>query len=168
MVISNHSNTHNYCILPLVSYKSHCVTFSKWIIEHNVFRRGRNVGHPSIPLFSPYFPHGENAPYYIYIEVLVQGTPEKLVCTLYEFTIDLGHATYFMWLPLLTLFLIAVDYLTHWGRVMHICVTIGTNPLPEPMVQYCNWTFRNKPQWQFNLNWNIFIQENASKMSSGN
>ena len=63
--------------------------------------------------------------------------------------------------------------LTHWGRVTHICVgnlTIigsdnGLSPCPPShYLNQCwniiNWTLRNKLQWNFNPNANIFIQEN--------
>ena len=43
--------------------------------------------------------------------------------------------------------------LTHWGRVMHICV--------GKLSIIVNWTLRNKLPWNFNRNSNIFIQENA-------
>ena len=36
------------------------------------------------------------------------------------------------------------------------------SPLPE-MLTYCDWTFRNKVQWNFTQNSNIFIQENVSE-----
>ena len=66
--------------------------------------------------------------------------------------------------------------LTHWARVMHICVgnltIIGSdNGLSTGRCQlrhYLNqcwnivhWTLRNKLQWNFNRNSNRFIQENA-------
>ena len=66
------------------------------------------------------------------------------------------------------------DALTHWGRVMHICVgnltIIGSDnglrlPTPSHYQNQCwiivNWTLRNKLQWNLNRNSNIFIQENA-------
>ena len=55
----------------------------------------------------------------------------------------------------------------------HICVskltTIGSDnglsPAPSHYLNQCwnivNWTLRNKLQWKFNRNSNIFIQENA-------
>ena len=65
---------------------------------------------------------------------------------------------------------ISISYLTHWGREMHICQwtrpslvqkmacrLLGVRPSYEPMC----WTLRNRIQWNINLNWNIFIQENA-------
>ena len=63
--------------------------------------------------------------------------------------------------------------LTHWGRVTHICVSkltiIGSdNGLSPGRRHYLNqwwnivnWTLGNKLRWNFNRNWNIFIQENA-------
>ena len=65
--------------------------------------------------------------------------------------------------------------LTHWGRVMHICVsnlitTGSVNGLLPGRHQditltnagiFYNWTLRNKIQWNFNRNSNIFIEENA-------
>ena len=61
--------------------------------------------------------------------------------------------------------------LTHWGRVMHICVSkltiIGSDNglLPDHYLKlYWNnvyWTLRNNFQWNFNQNLNISIQENA-------
>ena len=41
-----------------------------------------------------------------------------------------------------------------------VCRLDGAKPLSEPMLEYC-WTLRNKLQWKFNRNSNIFIQENA-------
>ena len=68
-----------------------------------------------------------------------------------------------------------VFLLTHWGQVMHICVSkltiIGSDNGLSPgrrqaiYLNQCgnivNWTLRNKLQWNFNQNSNIFIQENA-------
>ena len=65
--------------------------------------------------------------------------------------------------------------LTHWGRVTHICVSeltiIGSDNGLSPgrsqaIICICcgdivNWSLRNKLQWNFNRNSNIFIQENA-------
>ena len=62
--------------------------------------------------------------------------------------------------------------LTHWGRVTHICVIkLGHHwfrywlvacSAPSHYLNQCwnivNWTFRNKLQWNFNRNSNIFIQ----------
>ena len=60
---------------------------------------------------------------------------------------------------------------SHWGRVTHICVSnltitgSGNGLSPSHYLNQCwniiNWTFRNKLQWKFNQNSNIFIQENA-------
>ena len=56
---------------------------------------------------------------------------------------------------------------THRGRVTHICVSeltiIGSdNGLsPGRRQAIVNWTLRDKLQWNFNRNSNIFIQENA-------
>ena len=65
-------------------------------------------------------------------------------------------------------------HLTHWGRVMHICIgnltIIGSdNGLAhsrrQAYLNQCwnilNWTLRNKLQWNFKQNLYIFIQENA-------
>ena len=65
--------------------------------------------------------------------------------------------------------------LTHWGRVTHICVSnltiivsdkrLSAWSAPSHYLNQCwnivNWTLRNKLQWNFNWNSNIFIQENA-------
>ena len=61
--------------------------------------------------------------------------------------------------------------LTHWGRVMHICISIlsiigSDNGLaPSHYLNQClnivNWTLRNKLQWNINQNSYSFIQENA-------
>ena len=67
------------------------------------------------------------------------------------------------------------NVLTHWSRVMHICVnklTItgsdnGLSPgrRQSHYLNQCwntvNWTLRNKFQWNLNQNLYIFIQENA-------
>ena len=54
--------------------------------------------------------------------------------------------------------------LTHWGRVTHICISnltiIGSDNLNQCWVFGC-WTLRNKLQWNFYRNSNIFIQENG-------
>ena len=69
----------------------------------------------------------------------------------------------------------AVGALTHWGRVTHICVVeLGHHwfrqwlvacSAPSHYLNQCwnivNWTFRNKLQWIFYRNSNIFIQEIA-------
>ena len=68
-----------------------------------------------------------------------------------------------------------LPHLTPWGRVTHICVgkltIIGSDNGLSPgwrlaiiCTKYCNivnLTLRNKLQWNFNRNWNIFIQENV-------
>ena len=41
------------------------------------------------------------------------------------------------------------------------CRLVGAKPLPEPMLQFVNKTIRNKLQWNFSRNSNIFIHENA-------
>ena len=65
--------------------------------------------------------------------------------------------------------------LTHWGRVTHICVVemghhrfrkwLVACSAPSHYLNQCwnivNWTLRNKLQWTFNRNSNIFIQEIA-------
>ena len=66
---------------------------------------------------------------------------------------------------------------TRWGRVMHICVSkltviVSDNGLsPSHYLKQCmnivNWTPGNKPWWNFNLNSNIFIQENAFESVGG-
>ena len=43
------------------------------------------------------------------------------------------------------------------------CRLVGAKPLSEPMLEYFNWTPRNKLQWNFNRNSDIFIQEKPSK-----
>ena len=69
-------------------------------------------------------------------------------------------------------FLKVNTYLTHWGRVTHICVIkltiIGSdNGLSPGRLQAITWTnvgillIGPKRQWNFKLNSNIFIQENA-------
>ena len=83
--------------------------------------------------------------------------------------------------PMLTQFLDAWmqhkggDELTHWDQVTHICVIeLGHHWFrqwlvvclaPSHYLDQCwkifNWTFRNKLQWNFNRNSNIFIQEVA-------
>ena len=65
-------------------------------------------------------------------------------------------------------------FLTHWGRVTHICISklaiIGSDnglspecakPLSEPVLEYVNWTLGNKLQWNFNWNSNSLIAENT-------
>ena len=67
-----------------------------------------------------------------------------------------------------------IVFLTHWGRVTHICVsklTIigsdnGLSPDRRQAITWTNagllfWTLRNKLQWNLNRNSKIFIQENA-------
>ena len=41
------------------------------------------------------------------------------------------------------------------------CRLSGAKPLYKPMLIIVNWTLRNKLQWNFNRNSNIFIHENA-------
>ena len=41
------------------------------------------------------------------------------------------------------------------------CRLDGAKPLSETMLDYVNWTIKNKLQWNFNRNSNIFIHENA-------
>ena len=71
------------------------------------------------------------------------------------------------------------SHLTHWGRVTHICVgkqTIigsdnGLSPGRRQAIIWTNdglllwiivnWTPRNKLQWNFNKNSNIFIHKNT-------
>ena len=82
--------------------------------------------------------------------------------------------------PLLCLCILEpVRKLTRWGRVTHICVgkltIIGSDNGLSPgryshYLNQCwnivNWTLRNKFQWNFNRNSNIFIYENRMKISS--
>ena len=55
--------------------------------------------------------------------------------------------------------------LTHWGRVTHICLGKLTWTAPSHYLNQCwnivYWTLRNKLQWNFNRNSNIFIVENT-------
>ena len=67
------------------------------------------------------------------------------------------------------------SFLTHWGRVTHICVSwldhhrfrswlvawTAPSHYPNQCWNIVNWTLRNKLQWIFNRNSNIFIQGNA-------
>ena len=58
--------------------------------------------------------------------------------------------------------------LTHWGRVTHICEwCIYACSAPSHYLNQCwnivDWTLRNKLQWNFYRNSNIFIHENALK-----
>ena len=41
------------------------------------------------------------------------------------------------------------------------CRLFGAKPLPEPTLTYCQPALRNKLQWNWNPNTNIFIQENV-------
>ena len=41
------------------------------------------------------------------------------------------------------------------------CRLVGAKPLSEPMLEYSNWTLKNKLQRNLYRNSNIFIQENA-------
>ena len=68
--------------------------------------------------------------------------------------------------------------LTHWGWVMHICISgltvIGSDnglapwTVPNHYLKQCwnngNWTLKKKLQWNFNWNSNIFIQENVFEL----
>ena len=68
-----------------------------------------------------------------------------------------------------------MGHLTHWGRVMHICISkvtiIGWDnglALTKWQSHYLNqcwniahWNIRNKLQWKLKLNSYMFIQENA-------
>ena len=62
---------------------------------------------------------------------------------------------------------ISLKSLTHWGQVMHICVseiiTIGSDNglAPVQCWNIINWTLGNKFQWNCHQNTTIFIQENA-------
>ena len=59
------------------------------------------------------------------------------------------------------------SHITHWGRVMHICVRKiiildGTKPLSDYQCwNIINWTLWNKLQWNIYRNSDIFIEENA-------
>ena len=69
------------------------------------------------------------------------------------------------------------EKLTHWGWVMHICISkitiissdngLSPGSAPSHYLNQCwnivNWTPKNKPQWNFNRNWYIFIQKNSFK-----
>ena len=72
----------------------------------------------------------------------------------------------------LCIWVITVVALTHWVRVTHVCVSRLTITgsengwtAPSHYLNQCwiiaNWTLRNKFQWNFNRNSNIFIHENA-------
>ena len=74
----------------------------------------------------------------------------------------------------MTHFFPELNKLTHWGRATHICVskltTIGSdNGLSPGRRQAIIWTIAGillfgpleTNRWKFNLNSNIFIQENA-------
>ena len=75
-----------------------------------------------------------------------------------------------------------LNHWTHWGWVTHICVgkltIIGSDnglslercqavawTVPSHYLNQCwnivNWTLGNKPQWNFNQNSNILIEENT-------
>ena len=41
------------------------------------------------------------------------------------------------------------------------CRLDGAKPLFEPMLEYYDWTLRNKLKWNFTWNSNIFVQESA-------
>ena len=43
------------------------------------------------------------------------------------------------------------------------CHLFGAKPLPDPILTYCQLDLRNKLQWNFNQNTNLFIHENASE-----
>ena len=58
--------------------------------------------------------------------------------------------------------------LTHWGRMTHLTIIGPVNGLSPGRRQaiiwtwdIVNWTLRNKLQWNFKQNSNIFIQENG-------
>ena len=55
--------------------------------------------------------------------------------------------------------------LTHSGRVTHICVSKLSWSAPSHYLKQCwnivNWTLRNKLQWNFNRNADIFFHETA-------
>ena len=73
-----------------------------------------------------------------------------------------------------------ISYTSHWGRVTHICVVeLGHHwfrqwlvacSAPSHYLNQCrnivNCTFRNKLQWNFNQNSNIFIKKLHLKTSS--
>ena len=56
-------------------------------------------------------------------------------------------------------------FLTHWGRVTHICVNEFSHHWFRYYQNQCwlivNWTPRNKSQWTMNLSVNIFTEGNA-------
>ena len=41
------------------------------------------------------------------------------------------------------------------------CRLARAKPLPEPMLTYCQLALKNKFQWNFYRNYNIFIEENS-------
>ena len=65
-----------------------------------------------------------------------------------------------------------IIFLTHWVRVMHICVdklnnhwfqiiacrVFGAKPLSEPMLIYCQLDLWNKLSWNMNLNSNFSLK----------
>ena len=64
--------------------------------------------------------------------------------------------------------LLVFSELTHWGRMMHICVgnlTVIDSGRRQAIIRINDgilyWTLKNKVQWNFNRNSNSFIQENA-------
>ena len=50
------------------------------------------------------------------------------------------------------------------GHIWPLTCLLGTRPLPETMLTYCQIYLRNKFKWNFNQNMNIFSQENLKKM----
>ena len=68
----------------------------------------------------------------------------------------------------LIILILVLLHLTHWGRVMHICISklaIIAWTAPSHYLNQCwtivNWTLGNKLQWNLNRNSYIFIQENV-------
>ena len=47
----------------------------------------------------------------------------------------------------------------HWGS----CRLLGTKPVSERMMEYCQLGLTNKRRWNFNRHFNIFTQENVSE-----
>ena len=59
----------------------------------------------------------------------------------------------------------SATYMCQWtgSAVLQImtCHLFGAKPLSKQMLGYCNWTLRDKIQWNFNLNKKIFSDEKA-------
>ena len=57
-------------------------------------------------------------------------------------------------------------YMRQWIRPALVqiiaCRQFGAKTLCKPIWVIVNWTLRNKLQWNFSINWKIFIRKNAS------